>query len=273
MSSPHGDSKHYARLLLETDVLREHVMSRAVEWLALPKASRGLDAGCGVGSQTFLLAKAVGPGGHVTGLDISEELLSIARERSHGAGVGGTVEFRKGDINHIRFEPDTFDWAWSADCAGPGTGDPLCQVERLARIVRPGGAVCVLAWSAQNLLPGYPGLEARLNASPAGIAPFKQGMKPEAHFFRARVWLEKAGLEDVWAKTFVSDIQPPLSEATRHAMMLLFDMRWGDEPGEVNDEDRRLYKHLTDPGSPNFILDQPGYYAFFTYTAFRGKKP
>jgi ubiquinone/menaquinone biosynthesis C-methylase UbiE len=273
MSSPHGDSGHYAKLLLETEILREQMMRSVMDWLHLPRGSRGLDAGCGVGSLTFLLADAVGPEGHVTGLDISPDLIGIAAERTRRAGYGNRIDVRLGDINHIPFDPGSFDWVWSADCVGPGTGDPYGQTRALAGVIRPGGMVCILAWSAQSLLPGYPGLEARLNATRAGIAPFMQGMKPEAHLFRARSWLEQAGLRDVTAKTFVSDIQPPLSEAVREAMLLVFDMRWGAGSAEISEAHWDLYKRLTSPESPDFILDQPGYYAFFTYTAIRGTKP
>ncbi len=40
----------------------------------------GLDAGCGIGHHTLLLAEAVAPAGHVTGLDLSPEFLVHARE-------------------------------------------------------------------------------------------------------------------------------------------------------------------------------------------------
>jgi demethylmenaquinone methyltransferase/2-methoxy-6-polyprenyl-1,4-benzoquinol methylase len=133
--------------------------------------------------------------------------------------------------------------------------------------------VVILAWGAQNLLPGYPRLEARLNTTDAGIAPFKQGMKPEMHLFRAKAWLEQAGLERVTARSFVADVQAPLTDAVRNAFMHLFDMRWGERSDTVSPDDWDLYKRLTNPESPDFILNTPDYYAFFTYTAFRGRKP
>lgn len=270
MASPHEDKSKCARLLLETDCLRDHLIRTIIAWLDLPSGSSGLDAGCGVGSNTLLLAEAVGPGGHVTGLDIAGDLLRIASERARQAGYQDRTDFKQGDISNLPFDPDTFDWAWSADCVGPGTGDPLSQVEALARIVRPGGSVSVLAWSSQSLLPGYPVLEARLNATSAGIAPFKQNMNPETHLFQASRWMTKAGLQDVTAKSFVGDIQAPLDEAHRKALGLLFDMRWGGAECEADEQDWELYKRLTDPASPEFIGDGPGYYAFFTYTVFRG---
>ena len=59
------------------------------------------------------------------------------------------------------------------------------------------------------LLPGYPALEARLNATSLGIAPFDAKMKPESHSMRAPEWFKQAGLSEIRAQTFVSDINPP----------------------------------------------------------------
>jgi ubiquinone/menaquinone biosynthesis C-methylase UbiE len=270
MASPREDKSKYARLLLEADCLRGRLIRTIIAWLDLPSGSSGLDAGCGVGSNTLLLAEAVGQRGHVTGLDIADDLLRIARERAHQRSYEDRTDFKHGDINNPPFDHNTFDWVWSADCVGPGTGDPNSQVEALARVVRPGGSVGILAWSSQNLLPGYPLLEARLNATSAGIAPFKQNMEPEMHLFQASRWLARAGLQDVTAKTFAGDIQAPLGKAHRNALGSLFEMRWGGAEDEVDEQAWDSYKRLTDPASPEFIGDRPGYYAFFTYTVFQG---
>jgi demethylmenaquinone methyltransferase/2-methoxy-6-polyprenyl-1,4-benzoquinol methylase len=270
MRSPHGEKDQYIKLLLETDCLRDDLIRTIIGWLDLPSGTSGLDAGCGLGSNTLLLTEAVGAQGHVTGFDISEDFLQIAGERARQAGFEDRTDFRQGDVNSIPFGPDSFDWAWSADCIGPGTGDPFAQAEDLARVVRPGGSITILAWSTQNLLPGYPMLEARLNATRAGIAPFKQDMRPEVHLFRGSGWLAEAGLQDVTARSFVGDIRAPLDGPRRNALALLFDMRWGESRAEAEDDDWSLYKRLTDPESPDFIGDRPDYYGFFTYTVFRG---
>src|SRR5689334_14147261 len=48
---------------------------------------RALDVGCGFGSTTIAIARAVAPGGYVTGLDISKTMLASARERSKQLGI------------------------------------------------------------------------------------------------------------------------------------------------------------------------------------------
>ena len=83
-----------------------------------PGGSRGLDVGCGVGLQAAWLAEAVGPSGHVTGLDMSPRLLEHARRLAEQSDWRTAVPFREGDMSRLPFADNTFDWLWSADCAG-----------------------------------------------------------------------------------------------------------------------------------------------------------
>lgn len=250
--------------------LREPVIRSAIQALSLPLASRGIDAGCGIGLPAMLLAEAVGPAGHVTGLDLSPALLAHARRIVEEAGLSNRIAFKEGNVAELPFDDDTFDWAWSVDCVGYLPLEPLALLLELARVVRPGGLVAILAWSSETLLPGYPALEARLGATSMGIAPFARGMKPESHFLRALGWFHKAGLEDPIARTFVGDVHAPLTGDMRRALAALIEMRWPGAREELSSEEWENYRHLCLPESPDYILNQPDYYAFFTYTMFSG---
>jgi demethylmenaquinone methyltransferase/2-methoxy-6-polyprenyl-1,4-benzoquinol methylase len=206
----------------------------------------------------------------VTGIDMSDQLLTHAEETAEQSGFSERVSFRQGDMNNLPFDNDSFDWMWSADCAGYAPGEPLSLLREFARVVRPGGTVAILAWSSQQLLPGHPLLEARLNATSTGIAPFARGTNPKRHFLRAIGWFREAGFEDVVARTFVGDIGAPLSDDTRAFVISLFDMRWGNPESELSGQDLAEYRRLTSPESPDFIADLPEYYAFFTYSLFHG---
>ncbi len=127
-----------------------------------------------------------------------------------------------------------------------------------------------LNYSSQKLLSGYPLLEARLNATSKGIAPFTPGMKPALHDMRALEWLQKANLENLKAETYVRDIVSPLSDDVRMGLLNLFEMRWGIDNPELLEEEQLMYKRLCSGDSPDCILDIPGYYAFFTYSLFQG---
>ncbi|MCL4560933.1 MAG: class I SAM-dependent methyltransferase, partial [Chloroflexi bacterium] len=212
--------------------------------------------------------------GHVTGLDILPELLGYGEKLAEKAGLSERITFQEGDIfAHLPFAEKTFDWAWSMDCIGYPAGDLAPVLQELMRVVKPGGSIFLLAWTSQQILPGYPLLEARLNATCSSYLPFLKGKSPDQHFLRGLRRFEEAGLIEARARTFAGEAQAPLGEGERRSLASLFEMLWGQPQPEVSPEDRQEYRRLCTPGSADFILDQPGYYAFFTYTMFQGKIP
>ncbi len=261
--------KYLERLEL-SNIYRESVIRTVVNTLQIPPDGKGLDAGCGTGFYTFILAEA-GVRSHVTGLDIEEELLARGCNLASESGMMERVAFIKGDVSKLPFDENAFDWAFSMDLVGHLKIDPVLLLKELSRTVKPGGMVYILNWSSQKLLPGYPALEARLNATSFGIAPFNGNMKPELHSMRAMGWFKQAGLSKIRAQTFVSDITPPISHKKRKAFADLFKMRWGTENPELSKKDQLEFQRLCMEDSPDFILDIPGYYGFFTYTLFRGR--
>jgi demethylmenaquinone methyltransferase/2-methoxy-6-polyprenyl-1,4-benzoquinol methylase len=265
------DTNHFVQIAYVTHSLREPVLRSAIQTLKFPSGSRGLDAGCGIGLQALLLAEAVGAAGHIIGLDLSPEFLDHAEEMVRKAGLSERISFREGDVNKLPFDDDTFDWAWSVDCVGYAPIEPLPLVRELARVVKPGGSVAILAWSSEKLLPGHPLLEARLNATSAGMAPFVKGKKPESHFLRALGWFRDAGLEEPTARTFAGNAYAPLTDDIRSALIALFQMRWPGVESELTQEDWAEHQRLCLPESTDFILNHPDYYAFFTYSMFHGK--
>jgi len=263
----------YIRQLTETNPLREPTLRAAARALRLPAGSHGLDAGCGLGLQALLLAEEMGPSGHITGLDLSPEFITCAREIIGKAGLSGRISFEQGDISRLPFDTDTFDWAWSVDCAGYSPANQIPMLKELARVVKPGGTVAILAWTYQQLLPGYPLLEARLNTTSSGIAPFIHGKNPGRHFYRALGRFREVGLEDTRAHTFAGDAHAPLRDDIRTGLISILDMRWPGVKTELSPEDWAEFQRLCQPDSPDFIIDLPDYYAFFVYSMFSGKVP
>jgi ubiquinone/menaquinone biosynthesis C-methylase UbiE len=259
--------------LLEAEPLREPLLRSVIQSLHLPPGSHGLDAGCGIGLQALLLAEAVGPYGQITGMDILPEQLVYGHDYVRKAGYADRITFCAGDVSRLPFADHSFDWVWSADCIGYPLGDLAPYLAELMRVVRPGCSIILLAWSSQQLLPGYPLLEARLNATCSAYIPYLEGANPELNFLRAAHQFQKTGLEDVQAQTFVGEVQAPLSSGQRTALISLFNMLWGKPQPGVSPEDWQAYQRLCRPGSAEFILDLADYYAFFTYSLFRGKVP
>jgi len=243
-----------------------------VKTLQLPKGSHGLDIGCGVGFQCLLFAEEVGPKGHITGLDISAEMLDYGRELAKEAGLSEQISFQEGDMAKLPFDSNSFDWVCSTDCVGYAPIDPLPLLKEMARVAKPGSIVAIAAWSSEKLLPGYPQLESRLGATTAGIAPFVQGKRPDLHFLRALNWFQELGLKESKGKVFADSIHSPLNDEIRNALVDLFNMRWPDVSIELSSKDLAEFHRLCLPDSPDFILNLPDYYALFTYTVFSGLK-
>ncbi|RLB61844.1 MAG: methyltransferase type 11 [Deltaproteobacteria bacterium] len=259
----------YLRYLEETDALREQTNLDILAALDLPTGSSGLDVGCGVGTQALMLAAAIGPQGRVTGLDIQPEFLERARAVTTAKGMSDRVTFEEGDFSdRLPFDDGAFDWVWSSDCLGY-----LPPSEEVMRVIRPGGSLNVLFWSSEQLLPGNPLLESRLKATSGGLAPFGLQSKPDTHPLRALTGVREAGLIDTKVLTFVTSVYAPLSPEIRRAMTDILEMRWPDVEPELSQEDVELYRRLTDPASPEFILNLPDYYGFYTYSVFRGWVP
>ncbi len=138
--------------LEQANPLREPVLRAAIAALPFASGSRGLDIGCGIGQQALLLAEATHPGGEVVGLDISPKLLAYAAQCVKDSPYAERISFREGDMSRLPFADNTFDWVWSADCAGYPAGDLLPVLREIARVLRPGGVVALLGWSSQQLL-------------------------------------------------------------------------------------------------------------------------
>lgn len=252
------------------DPLRAPVLRRAIRALPIAPGSRGLDVGCGVGRQALLLAEAVGPAGHVLGLDLRPELLRYAEGLARESWLGPRVSFMAGTMERLPCANRSLDWAWSADCLGYPAGDARPALHELARVVRPGGLIALLGWTSQLLLPGYPLLEANLNATCSSYAPLLRDQPPEAHFLRLTGQLRAVGVDEVRITTLVGEAQAPLRPEQRRALAALCAMLWGAPGPGTAPADWEALQRLCDPESPDCIFDRPDYYACFTYTSIAG---
>ena len=125
------DAESYIQSAVGANMLREPTIRAMIKALHLPEGSRGLDAGCGIGQQCLLLAEEVGLSGHVTGLDVSAEILTHGREIVKEADLSNRISFQEGDVANLPFDNNAFDWVWSADCVGYGPWEPLPLLKEL----------------------------------------------------------------------------------------------------------------------------------------------
>lgn len=100
-----------------------------------------LDLGCGGGIDVLLSAKRVGPAGKAYGLDMTDEMLALARENQRTAGVQN-VEFLKGDIEHIPLPDSSVDVIIS-NCVINLSVDKDRVLHEAFRVLKPGGRFAV----------------------------------------------------------------------------------------------------------------------------------
>jgi SAM-dependent methyltransferase len=107
-----------------------------------------LDLGCGAGATCAALARAVGTGGRVTGIDISPDLLAVARRRPGCERVA----FLEGDAATYPFAEASFDALFSRfGCLF--FDRPVAAFANLRRALRPGGRAVLVVWREPGLNP------------------------------------------------------------------------------------------------------------------------
>jgi arsenite methyltransferase len=100
-----------------------------------------LDLGSGGGIDVLLSARRVGPAGMAYGLDMTDEMLELARANQAEAGVEN-VEFLKGTIENVPLPDDSVDVVIS-NCVINLSGDKQAVFREAARVLRPGGQFAV----------------------------------------------------------------------------------------------------------------------------------
>lgn len=119
----------------------EGVTRRMIRDCGIKAGMRVLDIGCGAGDVSLLLGEAVGPTGHVIGIDTAQRAVDLARSRVSQAAISH-VEFRVGSDSDLAVM-GPFDAAVGRYIL-VHQSDPAATVRRLAAAVKPDGVVAFL---------------------------------------------------------------------------------------------------------------------------------
>jgi arsenite methyltransferase len=152
----------------------------------LREGERVLDLGSGGGIDVLLSARRVGPTGHAIGLDMTDEMLELARRNADDAGATN-VEFLKGTMEAVPLPAASVDVVIS-NCVINLSADKSQVFAEIARVLRPGGRMGVSDVVADDILSA---------ADRAERGSFAGCIAGALSFAEFRAGLESVGLEQI----------------------------------------------------------------------------
>ena len=136
------DGENWVEQQEHLDKFLSPVTGPLLEFAAPVPGSTVIDVGCGCGETAVALARAVGPSGHVIGVDISEPMLGLARRRLEGFTNATCL---LGDASAIPLEGRGAELIFSR-FGVMFFGDPVAAFGNLRKGLRPGGRVRFACW-------------------------------------------------------------------------------------------------------------------------------
>lgn len=282
---PAEDQQLRAYLESNRDFLAPTVAA-AVASLRIPDGGHVLDVGTGAGGALGPLARAVGAGGRVTAVDRDAAVLQLAREHvsAVASDFAARATFVAGDVVAILDEvagTEGLDAIWAADVVWAGNvGDPAEAVRRLGGALRPGGVLALYFanYYQATFLPGRPHLERGIRA--ASQLRWRLPDSGPDHHDRHLAWLLAAGLTDVTLEILPRTAFPvpgdPAAVAYLEATVWPESRRSAVEagaPAGMAPADIDDLMELTSPGSPRYVVHEPGYFVVHPTLLATGRRP
>jgi len=191
-----------------------------VEAVTAHAASHVLDVGCGTGSTTIAAARMLGAAGRAVGIDISEPMISVARERAVRAGAAAS--FACADAQDHAFSPASFDFIISR-FGVMFFDDPPRAFANLRRACSDGAGLFCIAWRSPGENPFMTAAERAVGSMLPGL-PAREPNVPGQFGFadetRVRRILEEGGWRDIGIRPLDAECKLPHRELERYMTRL-----------------------------------------------------
>ena len=178
-----------------------------------------LDLGSGTGYPALLGAQTAGPSGRVIGLDLAEQMLTVARRKATALSLAN-VTFRIGDVTALPFEANSFDAVTSRFCLMFLPEIPKATAE-IARVLKPGGWVAAAVWSVPDknsyLMIPITVIKQFLDLPPPD--PTAPGIFRLAKPGDLARMLQQAGFVNIAEEEFLADVRFPSGEEFYESLM------------------------------------------------------
>jgi len=135
----------------------QKINDKLIDLAKIKPGDKVLDLATGIGEPAVTAAKVVGPQGHVLAVDISSQMLSIARQRAAYLGLQDIIEFKESDIESLHLSPSSFDAVlcrWGLMFL-PNLDNALTNI---FNTLKNGARIATAVWSSQSKTPfvGFP---------------------------------------------------------------------------------------------------------------------
>ena len=190
--------QRWAESQREIDAIVAAFGAAALQRAGVEPGERIVDIGCGCGDTSIELARRAGAAGRVLGVDVSQPMLQVARERAAAAGLH-QLSFSEADASSAVLQADN-DLLYSR-FGVMFFADPSAAFTHLRAALRPGGRIVFVCWRAprDNGWAMAPLVAARkaLGITPPPADPLAPGPFAFADGERVRGILERAGFDHI----------------------------------------------------------------------------
>ena len=133
----------------KTEPISDYATPLLMEVLRLQSGERVLDVGCGGAKATVVAARAVGPSGRATGVDIAPGMIDLAKKRRDESKLDN-IDLAVCDVQADTFPSGPFDAALS-QFGIMFFDDPIIALQNIASQMNPGGRVAFTVWRDQEM--------------------------------------------------------------------------------------------------------------------------